>query len=187
MTEFVDKIKESISCRDFAEHIGLTVNRAGFAVCPFHSDKDASLKIYNGNKGWCCFGCHKGGDVINMASLYYGTAFKETVKTLNDEFNLGFDLESPLSASERLALAVERARRKSLRLKEERLREAIERDYWRCFDRWLENERQIEMNEPRSIGDKFNDAFVSALRQRESIRYELECATERRCELYANK
>ena len=67
----VDIVKESVSCKDFAEHIGLSVNRSGFCCCPFHGEKTPSLKIYSDGRGWYCFGCHQGGDVINMAKLYY--------------------------------------------------------------------------------------------------------------------
>lgn len=187
MTEFADLIKERVSCKEFAEFMGLTVNRSGFAVCPFHGDKDASLKIYKNDRGWCCFGCHKGGDVINMASLYYNLPFKDTIKRLNEDFSLGLALEAPQDAPERLVLAVQRARRKSAQAKEQRLREAIEREYWRRFDLWLDNERSIEVNEPKSRDEEWNEAFVSALRKRDVLRYELELATERRDSLYAHE
>ena len=34
--------------QDVMRFYGLEVNRAGFAVCPFHTDNDPSLKVYKG-------------------------------------------------------------------------------------------------------------------------------------------
>lgn len=186
MREFADAIKERVSCREFAEFMGLEVNRAGFAVCPFHGDTDASLKIYKDGRGWCCFGCHKGGDVINMASLYYKLPFAETVRRLDADFALHLPLESPQTAPERLLMAVQAASRRSTRLKEKRLREAVERDYWRAYEKWLDSGRRIEQYAPLTKDEDWSDAFVAAVMERDSFREELELAEERRLALYAS-
>ena len=38
-------VKEAVSTRQAAEHYGLTVSRNGMALCPFHGDKNPSLKV----------------------------------------------------------------------------------------------------------------------------------------------
>lgn len=38
-------VKSLVSAREAAEHYGLTVNRHGMAVCPFHDDHNPSMKL----------------------------------------------------------------------------------------------------------------------------------------------
>ena len=83
-----DAVKARVSCRELMEANGIRVNRHGFCVCPFHSDKDASLKIYGSGRGWVCYGCHKGGDVINLAKLLYNVGFKDAVATARGKAQL---------------------------------------------------------------------------------------------------
>lgn len=165
MIDVASAIKESVTCRQFADFVGLAVNRSGFAVCPFHADKDASLKIYKSNRGWCCFGCHKGGDVINLASLYYGLSFKETLQRLNDDFNLGLVNDSQ-SEQDKALNAVLMAKRKAERMKVERQKEEQEAEYWAAYDKWLDSDRRVRDNEPTIDGETSKD-FVNALIDRE--------------------
>lgn len=51
-------------------------------LCPMHEERTASFHIYTAeNRGWC-FGCNKGGDVIDIARLMHGYSFKEAVMFL---------------------------------------------------------------------------------------------------------
>lgn len=43
-----------ITARQAAEHCGIKINRSGMAVCPFHKDKNPSMKI---DRRYYCFGC----------------------------------------------------------------------------------------------------------------------------------
>ena len=81
-----------MSIRDVLTLNGIQVGRHGFAVCPFHGDHDASLKVYDNGRGWVCYGCHKGGDVINLAMELYGLGFQDAVRKLNEEYNKGFSV-----------------------------------------------------------------------------------------------
>ena len=40
-------------------------------VCPLpgHEEKTPSFTVYPGDRGWWCFGCNRGGDVVNLARL----------------------------------------------------------------------------------------------------------------------
>lgn len=161
MIDMATVIKERVSCRDFADFIGLRVNRAGFAVCPFHGDRDASLKIYDGNRGWCCFGCHAGGDVIAFAERYYGVAFKDALKRLNADFGLGLDVGT--EDVDRMAISVHIAKLKAQRMKEQRERDALEAKYWKAYDRWLESERLMTAFEPKDRDAEFSPEFCAAI------------------------
>lgn len=99
-----ERMKEAISVQALLEREGLRPDRSGFLRCPFHDgDHTASLKIYPDGKGWYCFGCHKGGDVINLARELYGLDFKGAVKRLDRDFGLHLDRSEPLSRKEELA------------------------------------------------------------------------------------
>ena len=44
------KVKEAVSMQQVAEYYGLQLNRKGLCQCPFHQDKNPSLKIYPDGK-----------------------------------------------------------------------------------------------------------------------------------------
>lgn len=176
----VETIKNAITCRMFVERIGLSVNRAGYCCCPFHGEKTPSLKIYSDGKGWYCFGCHVGGDVINMAKLYYNTSFRDAVKRLSDEFGIQFRDNGSQDVQDAILMAVKRAKDKSIAEKKRRFRETLEAEYWIWFDKWLENERIIEKFAPKSPDEDFDKRYVQAVIHREELRDSLEDAEVRR-------
>jgi DNA primase len=38
-------VKEAVTTREAAEFYGIRVNRSGMACCPFHNDKNPSMKL----------------------------------------------------------------------------------------------------------------------------------------------
>lgn len=63
--------------------------RHGKMLCPFHADKTASLKVYTGGNGWHCFGCGRGGSVIDFVMEHEGCGFNAAVKALDGALKLG--------------------------------------------------------------------------------------------------
>ena len=55
-----EKAKSLVTAREAAKHYGLTVNRYGMALCPFHDDHNPSMKL---DDRFHCFGCGEDGDV----------------------------------------------------------------------------------------------------------------------------
>ena len=53
------EIKSMLSMQEVARFYGLEMNRAGMACCPFHNDKNPSLKVYDDH--FYCFGCGAAG------------------------------------------------------------------------------------------------------------------------------
>jgi hypothetical protein len=82
-------IHTTVTTRQLAAAHGIKLTHDGFCRCPVHGDRDASLKIYDDNKGWYCFGCGKGGDVIAFAMHYFGLDFRQAVLLIDQEFGLG--------------------------------------------------------------------------------------------------
>ena len=40
-----EAVKQSVTTRRAAEHYGILVGRNGMCVCPFHDDKNPSMKV----------------------------------------------------------------------------------------------------------------------------------------------
>ncbi len=60
-----EAVKQSVTTRQAAEHYGIRVGRNGMCVCPFHDDKNPSMKV---DRRFHCFGCQADGDVIDFVS-----------------------------------------------------------------------------------------------------------------------
>ena len=91
MGRAVDIIKGSLTMRDIFAKYGFEQNRAGFIVCPFHSEKTASLGTYANDKRWKCFGCGAGGDVISFVMKLFGLNFSQAVIRLGADFGFTDD------------------------------------------------------------------------------------------------
>ncbi len=63
----------------------VSLKRSGanlFGLCPFHGEKTASFSV-SPDKGICyCFGCHKGGGVINFMMELEGLSYPDAVRAL---------------------------------------------------------------------------------------------------------
>ncbi len=55
-----------------------------WCVCPFHSDKNPSLKIDPSRQNFHCFGCNASGDVFKFVQLTDGVTFPDAVRKLAD-------------------------------------------------------------------------------------------------------
>ena len=60
-----EAVKQSVTTWQAAEHYGIRVGRNGMCVCPFHDDKNPSMKV---DRRFHCFGCQADGDVIDFVS-----------------------------------------------------------------------------------------------------------------------
>ena len=63
--------------RQVAEFYGYYVQKNGTCLCPFHQDRHPSMKIYPDDKGFYCWVCQKGGDVIKFVAEVFGTGNEE--------------------------------------------------------------------------------------------------------------
>lgn len=95
--------------QEAAQHYGITVDRRGFACCPFHEEKTASLKLYD--TSFYCFGCGTGGDVITFVAKLYGISNAQAALRINEDFGLRLtDKSSPQARSEYLRKKAEKER-----------------------------------------------------------------------------
>lgn len=126
------EIKRALPARDVLEHYGFQPGRTGFLQCPFHQgDKHGSLKVYDGERGWHCFGCGRGGSVIDFVMELFGIGFREACLRLNEEFHLGLSDRKPSRAEvSALLRARQEAEARREREAEEYRQMAEEHRYW---------------------------------------------------------
>lgn len=90
--------------KSVAEYYGVDFDRAGKALCPFHSERTPSFGAYKKHFGHC-FGCGWSGDVISLVGDMFNLDFLQSVEKLNRDFDLCIEPETlvikpTLSASE---------------------------------------------------------------------------------------
>ena len=123
-------VKYGVNCREAAERYGVSVNRQGKALCPFHNDRHPSL--YVADDHYYCFACGEHGDVIDFAAKLFGLLLYEAAQRLAADFHLTPD--KPPSAA---ALHAKRIRTEAQQLREnERLCFSVLSDYARVLRDW---------------------------------------------------
>lgn len=90
MTDVFREVRERISAEDAARHYGLTFDRKGWAVCPFHQDKHPSMSFRAGR--FRCWACNESGDAIDFTGKLLGLEPLAAVERLNADFMLGLPL-----------------------------------------------------------------------------------------------
>lgn len=171
-------IKTSVTMTELCQRYGIEINRQGFAVCPFHNERTASLKIYDGTRGYSCYGCGKSGDVISFVQLLYGLSFSEALNKINDDFGLNLPLERRLSLREKHRFDIIEKQR----LREKREREDLFERYRQAFNRWAELDRAKITYKPKSTDEPLHPEFIKALKGLALAEHQLNIAEG---ELYA--
>ena len=80
-------IDELIARNPIEDVVGqyVTLKRSGsnlFGLCPFHGEKTASFSVAPDKGIFYCFGCHKGGGVINFEMEIEGLSYPDAVRAL---------------------------------------------------------------------------------------------------------
>ncbi len=78
---------ELIARNPIEEVVGryVTLKRSGgnlFGLCPFHGEKTASFSVAPDKGIYYCFGCHKGGSVVNFMMEVEGLSYPDAVRAL---------------------------------------------------------------------------------------------------------
>lgn len=88
-----ETVKRSVTVQQAAQMYGIEVNRGGMACCPFHDDKNPSMKL--NEEYFYCFGCGATGDVIDFTARLYNLSPKEAAEKLAQDFGLAYDSQAP--------------------------------------------------------------------------------------------
>ena len=122
----VERIKETVTVRQVMEYYGIQFNRRGFAICPFHTEKTASLSIKNDH--YKCFGCGAYGGSIDFVMNYFGLSFPQAVVKIMHDFGIPLEGQRVTLKSRMLA-----ADNHKIEEAEKRFRKEIKDNYnWLC-------------------------------------------------------
>ena len=155
-----EAVKQSVSTREAAAFYGIEVKRNGMACCPFHDDKNPSMKV---DQRFHCFGCGEDGDVIDFTAKLFNLSPKEAAEKLAQDFGLIYDSQAP-------------PRRRYVRQKTEaqKFREDRQRcyrvlsDYYYLLKKW-EADRS-----PRTPEEEPHPRFVEAIQKKAYVEYLLD-------------
>ena len=64
-----------------------------FGLCPFHSEDTPSFSVNPQKNIYHCFGCNKGGDVIDFVMEYENLEFFDAVKQLATQYGIDLELQ----------------------------------------------------------------------------------------------
>ena len=180
MINYSYEIRSRLPAKEVFEFYGFDVDRAGFCHCPFHQgDNTGSLKVYDGDKGWHCFGCGAGTSVIDFVMKYFGLSFFDAEKKLNEDFRLGLPVGDMLSQEqweEAEQKAAERRRKKKERDMEH---DRLQRAYDDALSRWIWLDTIVREMPPKRPQDGFSDLYVFAVSWIDAASAELDEATDR--------
>ena len=161
MTENVfEVVKQSVSTRDAAAFYGIEVRRNGMACCPFHDDKNPSMKV---DQRFHCFGCGADGDVIDFTAKLFDLSPKEAAEKLAQDFGLIYDSQAP-------------PRRRYVRQKTEA--QQFREDWQRCYrvlsDYYYLLKKWESDHSPRIPEEEPHPRFVEAVQKKAYVEYLLD-------------
>lgn len=79
-------VNEHLDIHEVATWAGLHENKSGFILCPFHSDRHPSMKLYG--KSAFCFSCGSWCDSIGLVAQVKGISQSESARLLCEAFSL---------------------------------------------------------------------------------------------------
>ena len=164
--EIAASIKQSLSMRQVVEHYGFTPDRAGYIRCLFHAgDNQGSLKVYDGQGGFCCFGCGAKGSVIDFVMQFDSLQFQAACERINDDFGLALPIGQKLTRRER-----ERRKSTIMTAREQASKQAAEqaRVNQKCaaaFDLWCFADLIKIRYSPENTGGRILPGYANAVRE----------------------
>lgn len=163
-------IKQSVSALQAGERIGLRPDRQGYCKCPFHTEKTGSLRLYDGQRGWHCFGCGAGGSVIDLYMRYFDLTFQQAIVKIDSDFGLGLPLTRRMTRKEEKAARFRQELEQMRRETEAELDKSILEAYWLAGDFYNLIDVETRSREIRGISEAENDDFWALLKLRQEAR-----------------
>lgn len=86
MTDVFREVRERVSAQDAARRYGLTFDRRGWCLCPFHQDRHPSMSFKGAR--YRCWSCGANGDAVDLVRHLYGITYWEAAGRINEDFSL---------------------------------------------------------------------------------------------------
>ena len=152
-----EAVKATVQPKMAAEHYGLEVNHSGMTCCPFHNDRNPSLKL--NEDYYYCFGCGAHGDVIDLTAKLFKESNYEAAKRLITDFGISTgEGWEPIRRQSKTPLLQEFQQEYALCVR-------IMTDYLYQLKQW--KERYV----PKTPEEEMDDRFVEACLMLNSIEY----------------
>ena len=155
-----ETVKGAVTTRDAAGMYGIEVKRNGMAVCPFHDDRNPSMKV---DKRFHCFGCGEDGDVIDFTAKFYNLSPKEAAEKLAQDFGLAYDSHAPVKKQ----AIRQKPDAQIFKEKEQRCFRVLA-DYYHQLQTWRSEYA------PSMQDETWNDLFVEAVQKSDYVEYLLD-------------
>ena len=160
-----EAVKNTVTTLQAAERYGLKVGRGGMCKCPFHNDRNPSMKV---DKRFHCFGCQADGDVINFTGRLFSLSPREAALKLADDFGIQYDEHQPV-----------RPVRRSYEISSD---EIMDHRLSYCFRELTDYRNQLVMLReeyaPKSPDEVWHPVFLDAIAQLELTEYRLDVLQE---------
>mgnify|MGYP004723138295 FL=1 len=156
-----EAVKGNVTTRQAAELYGIQVSRHGMAVCPFHDDKNPSMKV---DKRFHCFACQADGDAVDFVSRLFGLPSKEAAVKIANDFGIGYDSGRKPSVRAKIR---EPTPEQKYQQEENRCYKVLS-DYFHHLRTWK------QQYAPQHPEDEWHPLFVEALQQESHIEYLLD-------------
>lgn len=154
-------VKQTVTTRQAAEMYGIRVSRSGMAVCPFHNDRNPSMKVDN---RFHCFACQADGDAVDFVSRLFGLPSKEAAMKLADDFGISYDSRQRPSIRPHIR---EPTPEQKYQQEENRCYKVLT-DYFHLLRKWK------QQYAPKQPEEEWHSLFVEALQRESYIEYLLD-------------
>lgn len=172
----VQTIKNALTMTRVIEEYGYKADSKGFICCPFHSEKTASMRIYE--KDFHCFGCHEHGDTISFVQKLFSLPFTDALRKIDADF--GLNIYGDHTFEELRKAKYQQMAAKAKQDRERREKEDADREFWEAFDEWKRLDDNYRAYKPKSADEDPHPLFLESLQKLQHQKYILDTLTERR-------
>lgn len=166
VNDVAERIKDAVNMYSVLDLYGLSLNRRGFAKCPFHDEDTPSLGVFAEGKAFNCFGCGTSGDVIAFVMKLFSINFQQALMRIDTDFSLGL-----------IGQKADPARLRELLLKRDvkRFEEwCKEQLYYFIQGKFKRHQRAIETLRPTYPHEPLDEDYLEAIHNIEWCEYWLE-------------
>ena len=159
-----EAVKDAIPTRTAAEHYGIEVRRNGMDCCPFHEDRNPSMKV---DQRFHCFGCQEDGDVIDFVGKLFNLGPKAAAEKLAEDFGVSYDRMPAWRPQSRPSVISKLAAAQEYRKKENRCYRVL-CGYFHLLQDWKERYA------PQPTDEDWHPLFCEALQKMDYVEYLLD-------------